>query len=160
MFLVFFQSWPNSNIISSWNNFLNKVLELSTFQVIYSTNLFKIYKFWRKKLVNGIVYVAFYFISFSYCNICRTIGTFLTLHKGWILDEFIFMRTNILFSGECPTMEDQCTLLWGHNAIPSPQECFNTYNVKGNQQGNCGQNKFKYSRNEEAETEYRKCSLR
>ena len=60
------------------------------------------------------------------------------------------------FSGECPTMEEQCVSLWGHGARPSQPECFEKYNVMGNQQGNCGENKYKFG----SGSEFKKCSIR
>jgi len=57
------------------------------------------------------------------------------------------------FNGDCPTKAKQCQDLWGHGAEQGENECFDHYNVKGTAQGNCGENKYKYSE----DSEFKKC---
>eukprot|EP00090_Calanus_glacialis_P003082 TRINITY_DN12230_c0_g1_i1.p1 TRINITY_DN12230_c0_g1~~TRINITY_DN12230_c0_g1_i1.p1 ORF type:complete len:1327 (+),score=242.49 TRINITY_DN12230_c0_g1_i1:487-4467(+) len=57
------------------------------------------------------------------------------------------------FNGDCPTKGKQCQDLWGHGAESGENECFDHYNVKGTAQGNCGENKYKYSE----DSEFKKC---
>ena len=59
-------------------------------------------------------------------------------------------------SGVCPTMNDQCKNLWGHGAVRSLVECFSTYNVKGNQQGNCGKKVYQFP----GQSEYKECNVK
>ena len=60
------------------------------------------------------------------------------------------------FNGDCPTKGKQCQDLWGHGAESGENECFDHYNVKGTAQGNCGENKYKYSE----DSEFKKCQRR
>jgi len=46
------------------------------------------------------------------------------------------------FNGRCPTMNDQCKLLWGHKSEPADDACFLQFNMGGTASGNCGTNKF------------------
>jgi len=57
------------------------------------------------------------------------------------------------FNGDCPTKGKQCQDLWGHGAESGETECFEHYNLKGTAQGNCGENKYKYSE----DSEFKKC---
>jgi len=57
------------------------------------------------------------------------------------------------FNGECPTKAKQCQDLWGPTALAGENECFEHYNIKGTVQGNCGENKYKYS----GDSEFKKC---
>ncbi|KAJ8709774.1 hypothetical protein PYW08_009778 [Mythimna loreyi] len=54
--------------------------------------------------------------------------------------------------GSCRSHSDQCRLLWGTTGESSPDQCYNSTNVKGNKSGNCGYDRLNQR--------YKQCSLR
>jgi len=45
-------------------------------------------------------------------------------------------------NGICPTMDQQCEMLWGRSAKKSDPQCFSEYNSRGTQTGNCGKTQY------------------
>ncbi|XP_054169094.1 disintegrin and metalloproteinase domain-containing protein unc-71-like [Oppia nitens] len=43
------------------------------------------------------------------------------------------------FHGECPTLDNQCSVIWGKGSRASELICFQQFNAQGNARGNCGQ---------------------
>ena len=41
-------------------------------------------------------------------------------------------------NGECPTLDHQCSVIWGENSRPSDLICYQQFNVQGSSRGNCG----------------------
>jgi hypothetical protein len=42
------------------------------------------------------------------------------------------------FHGECPTLDNQCSVIWGQGSRASELICFQQFNALGNVNGNCG----------------------
>ena len=45
-------------------------------------------------------------------------------------------------NGMCPTMDQQCQMLWGRTSQKADDQCFEKFNSKGTQTGNCGKTQF------------------
>lgn len=44
--------------------------------------------------------------------------------------------------GVCPTMDQQCSMLWGQTGRKADPQCFSEFNPRGTQTGNCGKNAY------------------
>ncbi|KAJ8406051.1 hypothetical protein AAFF_G00309390 [Aldrovandia affinis] len=57
------------------------------------------------------------------------------------------------YTGMCLTLEQQCLSLWGRDALPAPDLCFQRVNEAGDSYGNCGKDlmgKYRACKNQDA----------